>query len=54
MTNDADKQYADFPKLCNSASKLMFETVKLFGCVAFEKSQTESCLCDDEEENERK
>lgn len=50
MSNDPDKRYSEFPKLCNSAAKLMFETVRLFGCVAFERSQTNSCLCNIEED----
>ena len=34
-----------FQDVCNKAAKVMFETVKLFGCVAFEKSQANSCIC---------
>lgn len=49
MLTDPDKQYTEFATLCNNVAKVMYETVKLFGCAAFEKSQTNSCLCNQEE-----
>jgi hypothetical protein len=41
----ADYLNSRFQDVCNKAAKVMFETVKLFGCVAFEKSQANSCIC---------